>query len=573
MKYGVSIGVSGKLAVGLGVALLMASGCTGPETGSDEGMGTARVRIEAARTDNFEITQVTVTALGGFQADLTRDSSGGFIGTLLLPAGFNELTGLAFAGNEVVGVSAPVPVQIQAGLVTGATIRILDVTGGEDVPHSPIVLSLSHPLSALSNQPVLLSASAVDPDGQPLSAFWSTDCADAVLFSPGDFFTDFVKSTAGTCRVDVTVSDGGLSTTESFQIVVFDPGQATGAVNVDGAFVSAPQLFLDVDLPGPGFCNVFHDSFDGTCQGSIASPDRARTNIFVDWGNAEPGFFSIFDNCGGSFEIQFSDPFFLQAEWTPPVFDTVCLVTAQSFSNDGVFSQLSAAVRVTPGVAPSLPQIFASLGHSNGFCELQAGQDHVFCDAPIQAHDLAQFFTGIDWGSEEPGGISLGSTCGQFIDLFGDQFFLQGTFQAPSFDTPCAIFIDAFGQNGNIIRSAVMEFNVAGAPQGDIQAFVFLENVLGQCSLIPGQTSVDCPAVSAGGSAFLHTEIQWGNALPGDIQVTDNCGGAFQFLIRDPFFLQANWFTPFAGGECTIQVTAFSGDGQARTFELFVPLI
>jgi hypothetical protein len=568
MKYG----VSGKLAVGLGVALLMMSGCTGPETGSDEGVGTARVRIEAARTDNFEITQVTVTALGGFQADLTRDSNGGFIGTLLLPAGFNELTGLAFAGNELVGVSSPVPVQIQAGLVTGATIRILDATGGEDVPHSPIVLSLSHPLSALSNQPVLLSTSAVDPDGDPLSVFWSTDCADAVLFSPGDFFTDFVKPTAGTCRVDVTVSDGGLSSTESFQIVVFDPGQATGAVNVDGSFVSAPQIFLDLDLPGPGSCNLFDGSFDGTCQGSIASPTRAATNIFVDWGNAQPGFIQLFDNCGGTFEFQFSDPFFLQAQWRPPVFDTVCLVTAQAFSNDGVFNQLSAAVRVTPGVAPSQPQISASLSHSNGVCELQPGQDHVFCDAPIQASSLAQFFTGINWGSEPPGGISLGATCGQFFDLFGDQFFLQGTFQAPPFETPCTIFIDAFGPNGNIVRSASIDFNVAGAPQNNIQAFVSLENVLGQCVLNPGQNAVDCGPVRAGGSAFLHAEIFWNNALPGQIQVSDNCGGAFQLLFNDPFVTQANWFTPFAGGNCTVQVSAFSGDGQARTFELFVPL-
>jgi hypothetical protein len=569
MKYG----VSSKLAMGLGVALLMMSGCTEPETGLDEGVGTARVRIEAARTDNFEITQVTVTALGGFQTELTRDASGGFIGTLLLPAGFNELTGLAFAGDQVVGISSPVPVQIQAGLVTGATIRILDITGGEDVPHSPVVLALSHPLSALSNQPVQLSVLAVDPDGQPLQAFWFTDCADALLFSPNDFVTDFVKSTAGTCRVDVTISDGGLSTTESFQIVVFDPSQATGAVNVDGSFVSAPQVFFDVNLPGAGSCNLFNDSFDGTCQGSIASPDRAPISIFVDWGDAEPGFISLFDNCGGTFDDVFSDPFFLQAQWTPPISDTVCLLTAQAFSNDGVFSQLSAAVRVTPGVPPTQPTIFASVSHSNGFCELQPGQDHVFCDTPIQANDLAQFFTGVDYGNEQPGGIGIGSTCGQFIDLFGDPFFLQGTFQAPAFEQPCAIFIDAFSADGNVVRSAVIEFFVTGGSQGDIEAFVFLENVLGQCILERGQSSVDCGPVNAGGSAFLHTEIQWGNAIPGQIFVTDTCGGLFEVLFNDPFVMQANWFTPFGADACLIQVQAFSGDGRGRVFELFVPLI
>jgi hypothetical protein len=568
MKYGVSC----KLGLGLGVALMMMSGCAGPETGSDEGMGTARVRIEAARTNDFEITQVTVTALGGFQSELVRDSDGGFIGTLLLPAGFNELTGLAFAGDELVGVSAPIPVQIQAGLVTAATIRILDITGGQDIPHSPVVLSLSHPLSALSNQPVLLSASAVDPDGDPLSVNWSTDCG-AVLTSPGDFFTDFIAPTTGTCRVDVVISDGALIAIESFLIVVFDPSQATGAVNVDGEFVSSPQLFLDLDLPGPGFCNVFHDSFDGTCQGSIASPERSLLSSFVDWGNAQPGSINVFDNCGGTFEVLFNDPFFFQANWTPPTFETVCLVTAQAFSNDGVFSVVSAAVLVRPGVAPTPPQIFASLSHANGNCELDPDQGQVFCDAPVQANDFAQFFISVDWGSEQPGGIGVRSGCGgQLFDVFGDEFFLQGTFQAPPFATPCELFIDAFSANGNLVTGATLAFDVVNAP-ANIQAFVLLDSPFGQCNLNLGQSSVDCPPVSAGGRNFLHTEIQWGNAAPGQIQVNDTCGGGFSVLFNDPFFLQADWFPPFfPGGQCTLQVHAFSADGQVRTFELFVPV-
>jgi hypothetical protein len=571
MKYGVSC------KLGLGVALLLMGGCAGPETGANEDMGTARVRIEAARTNNFEVTQVTVTAQGGFQTELVRDSDGGFIGTLLLPAGFNELVGQAFAGPDLVGVSAPVPVQIQAGLVTGATIRIIDITGGGDIGHSPIVLSLSHPLSALANQPVLLAASAVDPDGQPISAAWSSDCADATLSSPSDFFTDFIKLTPGTCRVNVTVSDGALSATESFTIVVFDANQAGGAVNVDGEFVSAPQLFLDINIPGTGFCSVFGDSQDGTCRGSIASPERAFLSSFVDWGNAQPGFVDVIDNCGGLFEVQFNDPFFFQANWRPPVFETVCLVTARAFSNDGVFSQVSAAVHVRPGQAPAAPRIFANLNHSNGFCDL-ADQDQVSCQAPVQGGSLTQFITQIDWGSEQPGGIGLNSTCGgQFFDVFSDPFFLQATFQPPSFDTPCAIIIDAFSPNGTRLRTAVMEFNVVGGqppPPAEIQAFVFLDSPFGSCNLSPGQSSVDCPPVSAGGRNFLHAEIQWGSAVPGQIQVNDTCGGGFSLLFNDPFFLQADWFPLFAPGQqCTVQVSAFSGDGQARTFELRVPLI
>ncbi len=116
-----------------------------------------------------------------------------------------------------------------------------------------------------------------------------------------------------------------------------------------------------------------------------------------------------------------------------------------------------------------------------------------------------------------------------------------------------------------------MELDIVSAP-ASIQAFVALSSPFSQCVLNPGQSAVDCGPVSAGGSAFLHTEIQWGNTVPGFVQVTDNCGGFFSVLFSDPFVLQADWFTPFSGGQCTIQVQAFAADGPTRTFELFVPL-
>jgi hypothetical protein len=456
MKYG----VSGKLGLGLGVALLLMGGCVEPE--ASETMGTARVRIEASRTDDYEITRVTVTAEGGFETELVREGNSGFVGTLALPAGPNTLVGEAFVFDELVGTSAPVPVEIQGGLVTAATIRILDITGGRDIGHSPIVLSLTHPLSTVVNQPAMLAISAVDPDNDPISATWFSECGDAVLSSPNDFVTDFTPLTAGTCRVHVTVSDGALSVTKSFNIVAFDEDAAGGAVDLDGAFVSAPQLSLDIYTESYS-CSVYSESADGTCAGSVSAPTRPYVSTFVNWGNAVPGTIEITDNCGGQYRFPYTDPNFFQAEWLPPIDETVCLITARAVSGDGLFNQITAALLVRAGEPP---------------------------------------------------------------------------------------------------------------PPADIQAFVQLYHNDGDCILSSGESAVDCPAIRAGNPALLLVDMFWDSAVPGVIDVRDNCGGELLLHVSDPFVLQADWLAPFTPEQqCTIQVEAQSADGQVRTFELSVPVV
>nr|AYM53864.1 hypothetical protein [Kofleria flava] len=565
--------VLSKLGLGLGAVLLLLGGCTEPDDVSS--MGTARLRIEAARTDAGEVSLVRVTALGGFETELTRDNSGAFVGSLILPAGFNEITGSAFAGDQLVGISAPVPVEIQAGFVTAATIRIIDITGGGDIGHSPIILTLTHPLSAVTNHPVQISVTAVDPDGDALNAAWSAECADGTISFPDSLFTEFSKTTPGTCRVNVTVNDGALSATESFTIVVFDENNAQGAVNVDGQFVSAPQLFLEVGLPN-SFCNLFSGSQDGTCQGSIASPNRAFVNAFVDWGNGVPGFIEVTDNCGGIFESPFSDPFFFQGDWLPPTFESVCLITARAFSGDGLFSQLSAAVLVRPGEPPQpvTPEIFLTFSHSNGFCEALPGQSDPACDQPVRAGELASVQAQVDWRNQAPGFIEIFDTCGGFFtDLLQDPFFVQGSWRAPSFDTPCAMVVNAVSADGTLLTSSVLQFTVSGQTQDGIQALVQLQHANGFCELFPGQSATDCGGAFAGDRPFMRVDIGWGNAVPGFIDVSDNCGGAFNLFVSDSFRVEAEWIMPFAPGAlCTVNVGAFAGDGQFRSFQLNVPL-
>jgi hypothetical protein len=454
--------VSCKLGLGFGVALLLMSGCAAPET-ANEGMGTARVRIEAVRTQAFEITQVTVTAQGGFEADLVRDPSGAFVGTLLLPAGPNELVGEAFVGPDLVGVSTPVPVEIQAGLVTSATIRILDITGGEDIGHRPIILSLTHPMSALSNQPVELAVSFVEPDNQDVDITWLTDCADAALSSPELPSTSFTKPSPGTCAVSVTVSDGVFSAGESFNLVVFDQEQGEGAVEIGGEFVSAPQLFMELRLP-TSVCTLSSDSQDGTCDGSIAAPERAFLHAFVNWGNAVPGSFEVTDSgCGGSFGRVINDPFFFQGEWQPPTSETVCLITARAISGEGLQGQLSAAVLVRAGQAgpPALPRVSVTMNHPDGSCQATSEQGDVFC-GPVRAGSPVDVFGQVDWGPLGPGTIGLGATCdGEVVFLGSDGFSFQGFWRPPLGDTQCTFIVSAIPREG-LERSARLVFQLGG---------------------------------------------------------------------------------------------------------------
>jgi hypothetical protein len=454
-------GVSSKLGLGLGVALLLMGGCVEPDISSNEATGTARVRIEASRTDLYEITRVTVEAEGGFETELVREGETGFAGTLLLPAGPNSLVGRAFAEDELVGVSAPVAVDIQGGLVTAATIRILDITGGQDIGHSPIVLSLTHPLSTVVNQPALLEVTAVDPDGDSMSVAWISECEDALLSSPNAFATELILLTAGTCRVHVIVSDGALSTTKSFNIVAFDENPDGGAVDLDGEFVSAPQLSLDI-YTNDYQCSVYSGNQDGTCASSISAPTRPYVSAYAYWGNAAPGIVELTKNCGGDFVNPYIDPSYIQMEWVLPLEQTVCLLTARAVSGDGIVTQISAAILVRDGEPP---------------------------------------------------------------------------------------------------------------PPADIQAFVQLYHNDGECYLNSGESTVECSAVRAGNPAFLYIDMFWDSAVPGVIEVRDDCGGSFFEYTDDPFFLQADWTPPSTPEQlCTIQVDAQSPDGQARTFELSVPL-
>lgn len=420
-----------KTALSIGALMMAAVGCASND-GSEQ-VGTASVKIQVGSVHGEAVTRVVVSSASGAESDLTPDFSGGFAGTLLLPAGPDEIVGRAFIDDTLVGESAPVPVVVEAGLVVGASIRLIDLTGGASVPHRPFVVSIGHPLSTIANQTTLLSADAIDPDGDALTYAWSSDCADSVFSDASAPVTEWTNPTQGNCNLALTVSDGGLSAVESFRVVVFAEGADTGAVDIDGVFIGAPDIFLTMNSSS-AFCDVNPSSEDGSCIGSMASPEGAGFSAFVSWGHGEPGTLEIADDCGGRFEIFGQDSAFIDGQWTPPVERGVCLVTVRATSPEGPSSAMTAAVLVRDGEAPPPPapvQIRVDFNASAEYCTANFGETEVFCPS-IDLGDFAFIDAEIDWAGQPVGSVDIFETCGggefSLIDL--DPFFLHAEWRA-----------------------------------------------------------------------------------------------------------------------------------------------
>ena len=423
-------------------------------------IGSASVRIDVAGLSSFDITRVVVVAGGGIENELTRDNTtGAFVGTLLLPAGPTLIVGRAFnASGQLVGESTPVSIDVQAGFAVAASLRILDLVGGGDIDHRPIILALTHPLSTVANQTASLEIVAVDPDQDPLDITWSSNCADAQFSDASAAQTQWSKADQGACIISVSATAGGLSATESFSVAVFGESTDIGAVNVDGAFVPAPTIFTSLQHGGR-FCNVFEGDLDGTCQDSISSPTVAFIGVSVDWHNAEPGTITVHDDCGGLLGVFGNDPFFLNANWVPPINQTVCLITAEATSPEGVHSELSAAILVRDG-QPILPRIYAQMYTPTGFCDINPESSSVTCPDLFVGMN-ANLNVQMDWNGLTPGTLTVVDECDGQLDIFGqDQFGLGANWRALSPNPGCRLVIRAENAGNGGIAEGTFSFQV-----------------------------------------------------------------------------------------------------------------
>src|SRR5262249_37447330 len=156
----------------------------------------------------------TLAAAGQSQDLVQNFTTGTFDGTLILPAGTQSLVASAFSGDTLVGQSQPVSVDVQPGVVTRVTVRILDLT--TDTPiYGPIVDSLSLPTTTEAGTHVTFAISVVAPLGDPVSYSWTSDCPDSAFSTPDAAATGWSKPTQGACNITVTATSNGFSVAQS----------------------------------------------------------------------------------------------------------------------------------------------------------------------------------------------------------------------------------------------------------------------------------------------------------------------------------------------------------------------
>jgi hypothetical protein len=404
-------------------AAALLAGCVGAESPATGDMGTVQVRLITPQVGQLELTRVSVESNTGASADLTRDAqTGQFTGSLLLPAGMHELTGRAFIDDDLVGVSNPVPADVQAGGVTQVMIQILDITGGNQPDFGPILASLSHPTSTSAGTEVLFAASVIDPDGTPVSYDWTDDCDDSTFTAPQAAETGWSKLTPGACRVTLVASSGGVSITNSFSVVVFQSGADQGAVEIVNEFISAPTSSLQL-VAGSEQCFTTSSAADASCRKVFASPEFAQVLVGIDWANGSPGTATLSDDCGGSVGVGVQNPSTIIAAWLPPIQGGLCRLTVRATNGQGVLGQLSMAIVVLDGVPrqpATPPTISAEMFLPTEFGRCLAASDQPASDCgTLAAFTSTAISARVFWGDSLPGSI-------EFTDGCGGQFFGTG---------------------------------------------------------------------------------------------------------------------------------------------------
>jgi len=334
------------------IVCMIAAGCAEPGREAERD-GQASVRVDVAAVTGFDITRVTVEALG-VTHDLTKNPIDlSFAGVVGLPAGMQLLTARAFSGEELVGISAPTPVEIQVGGVSQVAIAILDTSTGGQPSFGPIFESLTHPMSVGAGRLATFAVSAISPANAPVAYAWSAPgCPDSTFSDPTSAMTTWQNPTARACLIAVTATASGITTATDFSIEVFDVGSEDGAASVVGTFVPAPAIQLS--LPALG-CDVSPSAVNASCPTPVRAPQRVEF-LALAGSLAVLSSLTVSDDCGGQVDPLNHDPTAFHGDWLPPPSGGFCILTARAVNTLGGVGQLSAAILVLPGTAITAPR-------------------------------------------------------------------------------------------------------------------------------------------------------------------------------------------------------------------------
>lgn len=318
--------------------------------------GHANVSI-SAMTSSQAITSITIEAQ---PANIIRDlaynkTAATFSGSLMLPAGTQTLTARAYVDTQAVGQGAAT-VTIVAGQTASVFLKILDTSAPTPMPDSSpgivaLVLSTTRPTVG---QPVTMSVSAADPNGDPLSYAWTSNCTSGSFSTTSSADTTWTNTAVGVCTVTATVTAKGKSASQQVDIVTLDV--ASGVATVEGSYVSAP-IISHTTASGSGFsCSRYHSDSDATCLQSLSPGQVIQIASYFTFGeppSADGGTGSIdvtlTDNCGGPMLHLNASTLSMgnsaHTSWTAPSTPAVCVLTL-TVTQETMVDRLSFAVVV-----------------------------------------------------------------------------------------------------------------------------------------------------------------------------------------------------------------------------------
>jgi hypothetical protein len=309
----------------LSCALLLVLACAG-----NENFGSIVV-IAQQVTSAEEITHVRVTITpAAITQDLTVDPQDPtrFTGTFSVPVGTHTVAVEAFSGGEKSLGTGSASVTVQKSATVQAQIEILDATGPAPGPdHSPVVTSLVTPTSAQVDDQLVLAATAVDEDGDPMTFSWTASPAGCGTFAaPAAASTSFTARLLGACAVTFTVTANGKSDRKSASILI---AAATGSIDVVVTYVPQPVISsIAFSTGATTVATVLRTAPDAT----IRAPFHKGTAYTVSFSfDAWPtGSVALSDSCGGTI----GQPAFVpnatsaSAIWTPAATGVECVLTA-----------------------------------------------------------------------------------------------------------------------------------------------------------------------------------------------------------------------------------------------------
>jgi hypothetical protein len=222
------------------------------------------------------------------------------------------------------------------------------------------------------------------------------------------------------------------------------------------------------------------------------------------------------------------------------------------------------------------PEIYFGLNATNFGCSADPGERDTFCDGAVLPGDVGGLYIQIHW-RDEPGSYRVFDNCfGEVLDLHDDGSVIEGSWQAPSVEIECSLFLDVFDDKGDVLSRTLLHYPVGPQPEPPaIHAYVILLHTNGSCRLVePGQTEIQCDPVLQSDTVSMHVEVDWDTAQAGQISLGDSCGGTFDVFTENSTFVQAFWHPPAVPvGPCTLLVDALSADNWSQSFYLDVPLL